>query len=92
MDIVIIFMLLSSLTPILLWRHSRHKLALIQIPFVVGMWAYFVQAASGNISHFILPVSFYGNLVFAEAAIILVFVIGRDLEKRKMRKNLHIVK
>jgi len=73
MDMLILFMLFSSLIPIFLWPRHR-KLALTQLPLVMGMWAYFLlsflQPDMPSSLHAFLAVLFFGNFLYTEFAII----------------------
>ncbi|WP_047152099.1 spore morphogenesis/germination protein YwcE [Aneurinibacillus tyrosinisolvens] len=71
MDVLVIFMIFASISPFLFWRWNMRVVGLIQLPFIVGMWIYFVNV--------IMPVNdqpeylsfwlvlFIGNLVFGDS-------------------------
>ncbi len=88
---LILFMLFCSATPLALWSRRR-GLALLQIPLIVGMWAYaaenMVFAGGSSAVHTVLTVLFYANLLFTEFAVIRYCLdVGCELQKRKGSAN-----
>jgi hypothetical protein len=89
MDVLVIFMIFASIAPFLFWRWQMQVVGLIQLPFIVGMWVYFVNV--------IMPVNgqpeylsfwlvlFIGNLVFGELALIKSLIqLGKRVELKRI--------
>ncbi|MCT2536997.1 spore morphogenesis/germination protein YwcE [Aquibacillus koreensis] len=71
MDILLIFLLLFSATPLLFWSENLKKTAIFQIPFIIGAWFAFIQiASSGTLpSELYVWFLFIGNLIYGHIAI-----------------------
>ncbi|WP_035100862.1 spore morphogenesis/germination protein YwcE [Aneurinibacillus terranovensis] len=75
MDILLIFMVFSSVTPWFFWRWGWQWLALLQLPFIMGMWGFLFEMITSNGTQpeafSLLWFLFYGNFVLAELAVVL---------------------
>ncbi|MFQ3544816.1 spore morphogenesis/germination protein YwcE [Halobacillus rhizosphaerae] len=84
MDVILVYVFLASMTPLFLWMDHR-KLALIQLPLIVGMWAYFVvefgQLQLGAFGYWALLIIFSANILLAHYAMYLV--LYKDVRIRK---------
>ncbi|MCA1009849.1 hypothetical protein [Halobacillus halophilus] len=76
MDIVMIFLLLSTLTPFLFLKVRRLSLAVIQSLMLVGMWIYYFQAAFSvaPATFSLLWIIFYGGLLLSQVGWIMFIV------------------
>ncbi|QGH33918.1 hypothetical protein GI584_07735 [Gracilibacillus salitolerans] len=83
MDILLIFLLIFSFTPFLLWGDKWKKTAIGQIPFVIGAWFTFVKYVTVGIGpgETYLWGLFIANLVYGHIAFTIVL-----LEMRKSIK------
>ena len=73
MDVFFISLVVSSMTPFLFWYLQQRWLAVLQIPFVIGMWMYLadviaVPQASTD-TPILWVILFYSNLIFAQFAV-----------------------
>jgi len=76
MDIVMIFLLLSTLTPFLFLKVRRLSLAVIQSLMLVGMWVYYFQAAFSVAPATFSPlwIIFYAGLLLSQVGWIMFIV------------------
>lgn len=83
MDILLIFLLIFSFTPFLLWGDNWKKTALFQIPFILGAWYTFIKFVSVGITphESYLWILFFANLVYGHIAFTIML-----LEMRKSLK------
>ncbi|MFC4388742.1 spore morphogenesis/germination protein YwcE [Gracilibacillus marinus] len=83
MSILLIFLLIFSFTPFILWGDKWKKTALIQIPFVIGAWFVFTKHMMVGISpsENYLWLLFIANLVYGHIAFTIIL-----LELRKSVK------
>ncbi|MGD6816449.1 spore morphogenesis/germination protein YwcE [Metabacillus sp. 84] len=92
MDVFVVYLFIATATPLFLWP-ERKKLALIHIPFIAGMWTYFILYLSGSlnfIDHFVLNMIFVGNVIFAHIAAFLIYafpIIKREHDKKHSPKS-----
>ncbi|RSK28086.1 spore gernimation protein [Bacillus sp. HMF5848] len=71
MDIFVAYMILASLTPIILWKTYKKILCICQIPFVILMWHSFMLYSNGaNYSLLLL----YANIVYSHIAIVIILL------------------
>ncbi|UOQ45986.1 spore morphogenesis/germination protein YwcE [Halobacillus salinarum] len=84
MDVILVYVLLASMTPLFLWMDHR-KLAIVQMPFIVAMWAYFViefgALEVGAFAYRALLTLFAANIILAHYAMYLV--LYKDVKIRK---------
>ncbi len=83
MDILLIFLLIFSFTPILLWGDNWKKTAIGQVPFVLGAWFVFYKYMTVGIAagEMYLWGIFIANLVYGHIAFTIIL-----LEMRKSMK------
>ncbi|MDX8044530.1 spore morphogenesis/germination protein YwcE [Gracilibacillus sp. S3-1-1] len=83
MNIILIFLLIFSFTPFLLWADNWKKTAIGQIPFVIGAWFTFVKYVAVGIgpNEQYLWLLFNANLVYGHIAFTIIL-----LEMRKSMK------
>ncbi|MDL4839070.1 spore morphogenesis/germination protein YwcE [Aquibacillus rhizosphaerae] len=76
MDILLIFLLIFSATPLVLWSENWKKTAIFQIPFIFGAWLAFLNIVSNGIApaESFLWFLFYGNLVYGHIAIFMLLI------------------
>lgn len=85
MDILLIFLLIFSFTPVLLWGGDNwKKTAIGQIPFVIGAWIVFYQYITVGIGsgQMYLWGIFIANLIYGHIAFTIIL-----LEMRKSMKS-----
>lgn len=78
-------MMLASVTPLFLWIEHR-KMALIQLPLLIGMWGFFIVEfaafqVTGVTYAFLLSV-FILNVAYAHVALYLVLFHNQLVRKR----------
>ncbi|MGN8647483.1 spore morphogenesis/germination protein YwcE [Gracilibacillus sp. HCP3S3_G5_1] len=83
MDILLIFLLIFSFTPFILWGDNWKKTAIGQIPFVIGAWFTFIKYITVGIGQGeeYLWILFIANLLYGHVAFTIVL-----LEMRKSMK------
>ncbi|KKI89612.1 hypothetical protein WQ54_24970 [Bacillus sp. SA1-12] len=77
MDVFFAYLLISSSTPLFLWKENR-KLAICHIPVVICMWIVFISYLSfdlGMTGHILFGLSFFANVVIAHMTIFHLFVV-----------------
>ncbi|MGM7723129.1 spore morphogenesis/germination protein YwcE [Metabacillus sp. Hm71] len=85
MDVFFTYLLVSSTTPLFLWK-ERRTLAILHIPVIAAMWGIFLTYINfdlGLIGHFLFGVSFVVNVVIAHLTIYHVF--AKPFFTKKMR-------
>ncbi|MCP1358453.1 spore morphogenesis/germination protein YwcE [Aneurinibacillus migulanus] len=69
MDLLIINLVFASVAPLLFWRFGQKALAILQVPFVVVMWALLPEmiplSSPKADSTFLWWALFYFNMAFA---------------------------
>ncbi|MFB5661864.1 hypothetical protein [Alteribacillus sp. HJP-4] len=90
MDVLLIFMLLASVSPLIFWRRGYKWLSVIQFALMLGMWDYFYSHFT-SITLLNAPTSviaFYGSLALADVALIMLMItFFKELEiKQPMRR------
>jgi Spore morphogenesis and germination YwcE len=76
MDVFFAYLLISSSTPLFLWKENR-KLAICHIPVVIGMWAVFITHMMydfGMIGNVLFILSFIANVGIAHMTVFHLFV------------------
>ena len=77
MDVFFAYLLISSSTPLFLWKENR-KLAICHIPVVFAMWIIFISYMTfdlGLTGHILFGLSYLSNLVIAHMTIFHLFVV-----------------
>lgn len=84
MSILLIFLLIFSFTPFILWGDKWKKTALFQIPFVIGAWFVFIKYMMVGISpsESYLWLLFIANLIYGHITFTIIL-----LELRKSVKS-----
>ncbi|WP_163538006.1 spore morphogenesis/germination protein YwcE [Gracilibacillus sp. YIM 98692] len=87
MDILLIFLLIFSVTPFVLWGDNWKKTALMQIPFVFAAWFTFIKYVTVGIapSENYLWIFFLANLVYGHIAFTIILLEMR--KSLKLRQN-----
>ncbi|SER49678.1 hypothetical protein SAMN04487944_10580 [Gracilibacillus ureilyticus] len=87
MDILLIFLLIFSFTPFLLWGDKWKKTALLQIPFVIGAWFTFVKHMMVGIApnESYLWIFFIANLIYGHIAFTIILLELRKSMKIRQR-------
>lgn len=89
MDMLLLFMMFCTLPPFFLW--SRRKTwAVIHMPFIIGMWAYFecrfFHIGLNSTMQLVLLILFFANLVMTEFSLIRYCVdIGNEMKQKRSR-------
>lgn len=85
MDIFLIFLLIFSATPFVLWADGWVKTALFQIPFIFGAWFAFLEIVTSGIqpNETYLWLLFYGNILYGHIAFTIAIFESRRSAKRK---------
>ncbi len=86
MDVLFVYALFATFTPLFLWIEYK-KMAVIQLPFIVGMWSFLIiEIGSLAVSPIIYGISLtllITNILYAHVALIVGLV-----NDSKMRRNL----
>ncbi|WP_186577079.1 spore morphogenesis/germination protein YwcE [Aquibacillus kalidii] len=79
MDVLLIFLLIFSVTPLVLWADNWKKTAIVQIPLVLGSWFVFMKFVTTGIdpSQFYLWIIFYGNILYGHIAFTIMLLEAR---------------
>ncbi|MFC4401853.1 spore morphogenesis/germination protein YwcE [Gracilibacillus xinjiangensis] len=87
MDILLIFLLIFSFTPFLLWGDKWRKTALLQIPFVAGAWFTFIKHMMVGIApnESYLWILFIANLIYGHIAFTIILMELRKSMKFRQR-------
>ncbi|MFC0522249.1 spore morphogenesis/germination protein YwcE [Pontibacillus salicampi] len=95
MDVLLVYVIFATITPLFLWLEHRTT-ALIQLPLIVGMWAYFiVEFASLSVTglaYTSLLILFMLNIVYAHYAFYIVFFQQEQTRNRIFDKMPFITK
>ncbi|UOQ50663.1 hypothetical protein MUN88_20675 [Gracilibacillus caseinilyticus] len=96
MDILLIFLLVFSCTPFILWGDNWKKTAIGQIPLVVGAWFTFYQHMTAGIGtgEMLLWGIFFANIVYGHIAFTIVLLEMRKTVKQKqlLKKSIELSK
>ncbi|KKI91906.1 hypothetical protein WQ54_12305 [Bacillus sp. SA1-12] len=85
MDVFFTYLLVSSTTPLFLWK-ERRTLAILHIPVVAAMWGVYLTYINmdlGELGHYLFGFTFVVNVVIAHLTIYHVFV--KRFFNKKMR-------
>lgn len=85
MDVLLIYMILVSIVPFLLWNRNLHKATIFQIPFLFGMWIAFGIHHFGNgvpISDLFIWVLFYGNLIYGHIGLFFLIIRAKNSSEK----------
>ncbi|MFC7063716.1 hypothetical protein [Halobacillus seohaensis] len=76
MGIIMIFLMLSTVTPFLFMKLRKMPLAIVQSALLVGMWIYYFEAVFNVAPATFSPlwVIFYGGLIVSQAAWIMFII------------------
>ncbi|MYL32962.1 spore gernimation protein [Pontibacillus yanchengensis] len=95
MDVLMVYALFASITPLFLWIEYRIT-AMVQLPFILGMWGFFfIEFASLQINTMMystLLAVFILNLIFAHFAFYLVFFEHKNTREHIFEKFPHIAR
>ncbi|MFY4776081.1 spore morphogenesis/germination protein YwcE [Metabacillus sp. RGM 3146] len=75
MDVFVVYLFIITATPLFLWI-ERRRLAIFHIPFIAGIWAYFILYLTGaldSMNHIILNTFFVANVLFAHISAFLIY-------------------
>ncbi|WP_101842086.1 hypothetical protein [Halobacillus sp. Marseille-P3879] len=89
MDIVMIFLMLSTLTPFLFIKLKKMPLAVVQSVLLVGMWIYYFQAVFSTAPAAFSPlwIIFYGGLFVSQIAWIMFIIYVVNTQDTKFNKS-----
>ncbi|SDI18204.1 hypothetical protein [Alteribacillus bidgolensis] len=87
MDILLIFMLFATVSPLFFARRRMWGLAILQGALMLGMWDYFLSHFT-SITVLNAPTSiiaFYGSLLLADVALIMLLInFFKELDTKKL--------
>ncbi|KGP72304.1 spore morphogenesis/germination protein YwcE [Pontibacillus yanchengensis] len=95
MDVLMVYALFASITPLFLWMEHRGT-AIVQLPFIAGMWGFFFTEffsiqTSGFLYGSLLTLSLL-NLIYAHIAFYLIFFHNQKTREHIFEKFPHITK
>ncbi|MCP3027236.1 hypothetical protein [Halobacillus sp. A5] len=89
MDVVMIFLMLSTLTPFLFIKLKKMPLAIVQSVLLVGMWMYYFQAVFNTAPATFSPlwIIFYAGLFVSQIAWIMFIIYVVSTQEAKLKKS-----
>lgn len=90
MDILVMYLVFSTLSPLFLWKEHRLT-AIIQIPFALAMWVYFILYIQGSmitIVHHTLLTAVFISIILSHIGVIVHFFGDKIKRKRSSEQYL----
>ncbi|MFG6146987.1 hypothetical protein [Halobacillus sp. B23F22_1] len=89
MDVVMIFLMLSTITPFLFIKLKKMPLAIAQSVLLVGMWMYYFQAVFSTAPAAFSPlwIIFYAGLLLSQIAWIMFIIYVISTQEDKWQKS-----
>ncbi|MCP3033470.1 hypothetical protein LF817_19280 [Halobacillus sp. A1] len=89
MDIVMVFLLLSTVTPFLFIKLKKLPLAILQSVLLVGMWMYYFQAVFNVAPPTLSPLwlIFYAGLFVSQIGWIMFIIYVVKTQEEKLQKS-----
>ncbi|WLR50777.1 spore morphogenesis/germination protein YwcE [Bacillus tianshenii] len=89
MDILAMYLVFSTLSPFFLWKENRLT-SIIQIPFAMVMWVYFVLYIHGDVMsstvHNVLLAGVFASVILSHVGIIIHF-FGDEIKRKYKGEN-----